>query len=337
MQLIDDLRAFTPRFPVIDLHRRRPVHALGPVRPRGARALLRHADRVRAERDAAAHARRPRGGCATVDAKTVSISLDGADRRDARGRARYRGPLRARPRTPCGCCVDEGHTVQINTTVMRRNVEELADVAALARRMGRAHLGGLLPDPRRPRLRARGAHPAGERGRRALPVRRLALRLHRPHRRGAVLPPRGRAARGSSAGRRPRGRPSASAPLYRRLSERLRELLGEPGKSRAQSVGTRDGKGILFVVARRRRLSRRGSCPTGSATCREHDIVELYRDAPIAALDPRARSSAAGAASASSPTPAAGRARGPSRRSGDPLGEDPACAYQPVPAPTGRS
>src|SRR4030067_42560 len=116
--------------------------------------------------------------------------------------------------------VEGGRTVQINTTVMRRNVEELADVAALLADWG-AHIweGFFL------------------------------IRGGRGSRREERPPPR--------SGRR-----------------------GEPGSSRAQSVGTRDGKGILFV-SHDGDVYPAGFLPYRLGNVKDDDIVRLCREHPL--------------------------------------------------------
>jgi radical SAM protein with 4Fe4S-binding SPASM domain len=122
-------------------------------------------------------------------------------------------------------------------------------------------------------------------------------------------------------------------PLYVRLSTRLQELLGEPGKSRAQSVGTRDGKGILFV-GHDGDVYPAGFLPFRLGNVKDDDIVDLYRNHPllrsIRATDFSGRCGVCEYAD----TCGGSRARAFATFH-DALAEDPACAYQPAPAPVG--
>ena len=161
----------------------------------------------------------------------------------------------------------------MNTVVRPENVAELPEIAAIVDEVGRVDLGGVLPRPGRTGRGARRALAATERGRLPLPRRRLPLRLHRPHRRGAVLPPRRRLAQGRTAGR--------GGPALRRLAERLRALLGEPrNEPRAQTKGTRDGKGIVFV-AHDGDVYPAGFLPITVGNVREQSLVDLYRESPL--------------------------------------------------------
>ena len=116
--------------------------------------------------------------------------------------------------------------------------------------------------------------------------------------------------------------------LYKRLVARLRETLGEPrGPALAQTVGTRDGKGIIFV-GYDGRVYPSGFMEYPLGNIREKSLVEIYREHPllrkIRAAEFRGR---------------CGRCEfreicGGSRArayhaTGDPLGEDPACPYRP--------
>ena len=118
MRLIDDLRTFTPRFPVIIFTGGDPfmradlfelaAHARSYGMPIGfapsvTPLLTREAARRMLE----------------VDAKAISISLDGADAKTHEGVRQVQGHF-SKTEEAVRMLVDEGHTVQINTTVMRR-------------------------------------------------------------------------------------------------------------------------------------------------------------------------------------------------------------------------
>lgn len=118
-------------------------------------------------------------------------------------------------------------------------------------------------------------------------------------------------------------------PLYEQLAARLRAELGEPTSApRAQTKGTRDGRGIIFV-GHDGEIHPSGFLPLSLGNVRSDEIVEVYREH---ALLRRIR--------AADFSGRCGRCRyrelcGGSRArayasAGDPLAEDPACAFQPV-------
>lgn len=269
-----------------------------------------------------------------VDAKTVSISLDGATAATHEGVRGIDGHF-ARTEEAVRMLVREGHTVQINTTVMRSNVRELADIAALVAewgahiwevffliRVGRgAELEELTPDENED-----VAQFLFEASRYGFIVRtveapffRRIVAWHRPIEDGVA----------ASA------RVFEPGPIYRELSPRLLERLGPPGKTRAQSVGTRDGKGILFV-SHDGDIYPSGFLPLRLGNVRTDDIVRVYRtDHTLSAIRRAAFVDRCGACDFSD---ACGGSRARAfATSGDPLGEDPACAYVPAERPAGAA
>jgi len=325
MRLIDDLRAFTPRFPVLVFTGGDPFmrddlfelarHARSYGMPIGfapsVTPLLTESN-ARAMRE--------------VGAKTVSISLDGARPETHEGVRGVQDHFR-RTEEAVRLLVREGHTVQINTTVMRSNVEELADVAALVDgwgahiwevffliRVGRgAELEELTPEENEDVV-----HLLYDASRYGFIVRTVeAPFFRRVVAQRRELGPDVDPAEAFDLG-----------PLYRRLSPRLRENLGEPGASRAQSVGTRDGKGILFV-SHDGDVYPSGFMPLRLGNVRERSIVDLYREDPT--LQAIRRTEFSGRCGACGYSDACGGSRARAfATSGDPLGEDPACAYQPA-------
>lgn len=325
MRLIDDLRAFTPRFPVIVFTGGDPF-----MRP----DLF----------DLAAHARSygmPIGFAPSVtplltretavrmreaDAKTVSISLDGANPATHEGVRGVEDHFR-RTEEAVRMLLEEGHTIQINTTVMRRNVEELADVAALLAGWG-AHIWevfflirvgrGSELEELTPAENEDVVHFLYETSRYGFIVRTVEAPFFR----------RVVAARRELG---PDADPVATfglGPLYERLVARLRSLLGEPGPSRAQSVGTRDGKGILFV-AHDGDVYPAGFLPYRLGNVRRDNVVALYRDHPL--LRSIRATEFGGRCGVCEYADACGGSRARAfATSGDALGEDPACAYAPA-------
>jgi len=118
-------------------------------------------------------------------------------------------------------------------------------------------------------------------------------------------------------------------PLYRRLSAELIERLGGPrGTSFAQTAGTRDGKGIIFV-SHDGDVWPAGFLPVSLGNVRHESIVDIYRGHPLL------KAIRAGAFQGR-----CGRCEyrdlcGGSRARAfaihhDPLAEDPACSYEPA-------
>ena len=128
---------------------------------------------------------------------------------------------------------------------------------------------------------------------------------------------------------RQEGRDCKTGPLYRRLADRLQELLGEPlGVPRAQTKGTRDGKGIVFV-SHDGDVYPAGFLPLAVGNVPEQDLVTLYRTSPLLRDIRAARFSGRCGACEYADLCGGSRARAYAA-SGDPLGEDPACPYVPA-------
>jgi MoaA/NifB/PqqE/SkfB family radical SAM enzyme len=144
--------------------------------------------------------------------------------------------------------VERGFTVQVNTTVMRSNVEELADVAALVASLG-AHIWevfflirvgrGAELEELAPLQNEEVMHFLFDASRYGFIVRTV----EGPFFRRVVAWRRVMPEDVDPAERLGLG------PLYQRLRSKLRERLGEPDAgARAHSAGTRDGNGIVFVA-----------------------------------------------------------------------------------------
>ena len=330
MALIDDLQAFTPRSPVI-------VFTGGdPFMRSDLFDLARHARSYKMPigfapsvtplltRDVA---RRMRG----VDAKTVSISLDGADAPTHEGLRGVVGHLR-QTEEAVRMLVDEGIVVQINTTVMRRNVDQLADIAAMVSGWG-AHIWevfflirvgrGSVMEELTPEENEDVAHFLFDASRYGFIVRTV----EGPFFRRVVAQRRSL---------EPEADPATAfglGPTYRGLGARLQHLLGEPGEPRAQSVGTRDGKGILFV-AHDGDVYPAGFLPQRLGNVRVDNIADLYRNHPL--LRSIRATEFTGRCGVCEFADMCGGSRARAfATTGDPLGEDPACAYQPL-APAAR-
>jgi len=333
MRLIDDLRGFAPRLPVViftggdpfersdlfDLAARARSHGM-PIgfAPSVTSLLTRDAARRMLE----------------VGSKTVSISLDGADAQTHEGVRQVEGHF-AKTEEAVRMLVDEGHTVQINTTVMRCNVEQLADIAALVAGWG-AHVWevfflirvgrGSELEELSPEEHEDVAHVLYEASRYGFIVRTV----EGPWFRRVVAQRRELDSSEDAASAFDLGS------LYYRQSARLRGHLGVPGNSRAQSVGTRDGKGILFV-SHDGDVYPAGFLPYRLGNAKTDDIVSLYREHPL--LRAIRSTSFSGRCGECDFADACGGSRARAFATfGDALAEDPACAYQPpgggqIPAP----
>lgn len=258
--------------------------------------------------------------------RSVSISLDGAD---ARTHERIRGVDGHFAQTIDALAMlrEEGFTVQVNTTVMRENLEQLAEIALrlLALGIGTWEVFFLIQVGRGTELRETTpaeneavAHFLFDASRHGLLVRTVEGPFFR---RVAAL-------------RRemPAGLDPASAlaldPCYSRLAARLREVLGEPGAvARVQTTGTRDGKGIIFVRYDGE-VYPSGFLPLGLGNVRQRSLVEIYRDTPV--LRAIRAASFGGRCGVCTFADLCGGSRARAWAAhGDPLAEDPACAYRP--------
>ena len=266
--------------------------------------------------------------------KAVSISLDGAREASHDSVRGVPGHFVETVRT-LEDLVASGLKVQVNTTVMRDNAHELADVAALVKSIG-VHMWEvffLVKVGRGVSTRAIGAdehedvcHFLVDASRYGFLVRTVEAPFFRrvvAWRR--ALPPGADAAATFRLGS-----------LYRQLSARLRELLGPPGERlAAQSVSTRDGKGVLFV-AHDGDVFPAGFLPLALGNVRRQQLSDVYRDSPL--LQAIRRAEFAGRCGRCEFRDICGGSRARAfATSGDPLGEDPACPYlatgePPVPA-----
>ncbi len=116
-------------------------------------------------------------------------------------------------------------------------------------------------------------------------------------------------------------------PLYKRLMNRLVELLGEPqGPPLAQAMGTMDGRGIIFV-SYDGKVYPSGFLPLPAGSVKAKSLREIYRESPLfRAL----RSRLKGRCGECEFRQLCGGSRARAfAYSGDPFAEDPACAYKP--------
>jgi radical SAM protein with 4Fe4S-binding SPASM domain len=108
----------------------------------------------------------------------------------------------------------------------------------------------------------------------------------------------------------------------------MRASLGVPKTvPRAQTMGTRDGNGILFV-AHDGAVCPAGFLPLELGNVKTSNVVDLYREDPM--LQAIRRAEFHGRCGTCEFAALCGGSRSRAfAASGDPLGEDPACAYVP--------
>ena len=255
------------------------------------------------------------------DVKSASLSLDGATpvTHDAvRGIA---GHFDATMRSICELKI-HGYTVQINTTVMQRNVGELADIAALMHESGVDvwEVFFLINTGRGTGIEAPSArenedicHFLVDASRYGFTVRTVEAPFFRrvafDRRRIGEVPPEDAFDLG---------------PLYLRLHHRLEARLGPPTERvRAPSAATRDGKGIIFI-ADNGDVYPSGFMPLRLGNVREQSVVEIYRDHPL--LHSIRDADFAGRCGTCEHADLCGGSRARAyAATGDSLGEDPGC------------
>ena len=255
-----------------------------------------------------------------VGVSAVSISLDGAVAATHDGVRGIPGHF-DRTLPAIRALVAAGLKVQINTTVMARNVDELADIAAIVHDTGAdiwevfflVHVGrGESTDAIGPADHEEVSHLLVDASSYGFVVRTV----EGPFFRRVVLQRR----------HRPDVRPLGQR--YAALSARLVELLGPPSEhSSARTASTRDGKGILFV-AHDGQVYPAGFLPLELGSVRDTPLATIYRDAPLL-RDIRATAFTGRCGRCEYADLCGGSRARAFASSGDPLGEDPACAYVP--------
>jgi AdoMet-dependent heme synthase len=275
------------------------------------------------------------GKLAALGVKAVSISLDGSRAETHEGIRGVSGHFE-RTLEAISLMVVVGLRVQVNTTVMSRNVDEMADVASLVARLGAQmwevfFLVGIGRGAKlaelEPTRNEDVCHFLFDASRHGFVVRTVEAPFFRR----------------VAAWRRVReeevGRPETLEEVqrafglgdtYARLRRRLDQLMGE-GRPRpaAHTVATRDGKGIVFI-AHDGEVYPAGFLPLGLGNVKEQSLVDIYRGSTVL------RQIRAGAfAGRCGICPFRDLCGGSRARafvsSGDPLGEDPGCPYEPSP------
>ena len=212
-----------------------------------------------------------------------------------------------------------GITVQVNSVVMRDTVDELPAIARLVKESGASiwelfflvqvgrgeGLGELTPEENE-----HVCHFLVDASRLGLIVRTVEAPFFR------------RVARTRADGADP-----PADGLYRRLVAELGPL---HGPVRAQTKGTRDGRGIVFV-GHDGTITPSGFLPLPLGNVRDDDIVDVYRDHPLLRSIRAAEFGGRCGACAYRDLCGGSRSRAYARY-GDPLGEDPGCAFRPAAA-----
>jgi radical SAM protein with 4Fe4S-binding SPASM domain len=103
------------------------------------------------------------------------------------------------------------------------------------------------------------------------------------------------------------------------------------GRPRAQTASTRDGKGILFV-AYDGEVNPAGFLPLPLGNVRDEPVAAIYRDHPLLRSIRAAEFTGRCGRCEYADLCGGSRARAYAA-SGDPLGEDPACPYEPGSTP----
>ena len=252
--------------------------------------------------------------------KAVSISLDGAMAATHEGVRGIEGHFKDTVHA-IRTLAAAGLTVQVNTTVMRANVDELADIAALISSAG-AHIWevfflvqvgrGVATEAVSPAEHEDICHFLFDASQHGFIVRTVEAPFFR------------RVVKCRLA-----GEPAPTTDLYERLSLRLDRLMGPSiGRARAHTAATRDGKGIVFV-AYDGEVYPAGFLPEPLGNVKTTPIAEIYQDNPllrrIRAADFTGRCGRCEYADLCGGSRARAYAA-----SGDPLGEDPACPYEPA-------
>jgi AdoMet-dependent heme synthase len=257
-----------------------------------------------------------------VDAgvKAVSLSLDGATAATHDG---VRGiPGHFDQTVPAiRALVAAGLKVQINTTVMSANLDELPDIAALMAETGVAiwevfflvHVGrGTATGAITPAEHEDVCHFLYDASHYGFTVRTVEA----PFFRRVVV-------------QRRAGGPAPGTTSYLRMSGRLVDRLGLPvARSSAHTVSTRDGKGIVFV-SHDGEVYPAGFLPLALGSVRDRPLAEIYRESPVLRSIRAAEFGGRCGRCEYADLCGGSRARAYAD-TGDPLAEDSACVYQPA-------
>ena len=259
------------------------------------------------------------GRIARSGVRAVSVSLDGCEAQTHDGVRGIAGHFEATV-AAIGQLAASGVTVQVNTTVMDGNVDDLPDIAALVAQAG-AHIWevfflvqvgrGAAARPVSPAVHEDLCHFLYDASTHGFIVRTVEAPFFR---RVVTM--------------RRVGTPAPESALYHRLSAELVGLLGPgTGHPSAHTSPTRDGKGIVFI-AHDGEVYPAGFLPLGLGSVRTRPLREIYRDDPLLKSIRAARFTGRCGRCEYADLCGGSRARAYAA-TGDPLGEDPACPYRP--------
>ena len=252
---------------------------------------------------------------AASGAKAVSVSLDGARAATHDGVRGIPGHFDATVDAIRGLTA-AGLRVQVNTTVMTRNADELADIAALVEETG-AHFWEVFFLVEVGRGRSVGPLSPAEHD-------EVCNFLFDASRYGFVIRTVEAPFFRRTVQLRRAGWPPPDGDLYTRLAARLRELLGPPfGLPSAHTVATRDGKGIIFISSTGE-VYPAGFLPLSLGNVRDQPLRGIYADSPLL-RDIRAARFAGRCGRCDYADLCGGSRARAYAATGDPLGEDPAC------------
>jgi radical SAM protein len=251
--------------------------------------------------------------------KAVSISLDGACAATHDGVRGIDGHFDATIAVLRDLAA-AGVTVQVNTTVMRTNVRELASIAELVKRTG-SHIWEVFFLVHVGRGTATGAVSAAEH-------EDVCHFLYDASRYGFIVRTVEAPFFRRVVTQRRAGGPPPDSALYHDLAGELMTLLGPPGRPPSAHISpTRDGKGIIFV-AHDGEVHPAGFLPLRLGNIRYEPLSEIYRHDPL--LRAIRDAAFAGRCGRCEHADLCGGSRARAyAATGDPLGDDPACPYQP--------
>lgn len=251
--------------------------------------------------------------------KAVSVSLDGAapaTHDQIRGIPGHHADTVAAIRS----LVAAGLPVQVNTTVMRANAGELARVAALLDSL-RVHAWEVFFLVQTGRGTAEGAITPGEH-------EDVCHFLYDASQHGFVVRTVEAPFFRRVVAARRAGAPPPRRPLYQALAGELHRLAGEPARRpRAHTAATRDGKGIIFI-GYNGDVYPAGFLPLALGNVRRQPLRAIYREDPLLLAIRAARFSGRCGYCPYADLCGGSRARAYAA-GGDPLGQDPACPFQP--------
>jgi AdoMet-dependent heme synthase len=259
------------------------------------------------------------GQIARSGIRAVSVSLDGCRAQTHDGIRGIAGHFETTI-TAIAELAAAGITVQVNTAVMGHNVDDLPGIAALLAHVG-AHIWEVFFLVQVGRgTGAPALSPAGHEDvchflYDASAYGFIVRTVEAPFFRRVVTARRA-------------GVPAPDSPLYQRLTAKLTGRLGPPASQpSAHTAPTRDGKGIVFV-AHDGQVYPAGFLPIGLGSIRTRPLHDIYRDNPLLKSIRAARFTGRCGTCEYADLCGGSRARAYAA-SGDALGPDPACIYQP--------